>query len=86
MTTTDTTDISLKTMRNSSSELKKRNAGYKEKTQNIFDAANKYKGKYALRFKDKSGRKVDVKISILPIELCEFKGIPLYQERYLRLF
>lgn len=56
---------------------KNRNVIYKGKTQNILDAANKFKGKYALRFKDKSGRKVDVKISILPIALCEFKGIPL---------
>lgn len=56
---------------------KNRNVIYKGKTQNILDVANKFKGKYALKFKDKSGRTVDVKISILPIELCEFKGVPL---------
>ena len=36
-----------------------------------------FKGKYALKFKNKDGKKVDVKISIIPIELCEFKVTPL---------
>lgn len=47
------------------------------KTQNILDVANMFKGKYALKFKNKDGKKIDVKISIIPIELCEFKGTPL---------
>lgn len=56
---------------------KNRNVIYNGKTQNILDVANMFKGKYALKFKNKDGKKVDVKISIIPIELCEFKGTPL---------
>ena len=56
---------------------KNRNVKYKGKTENILEVANKFKGKYALKFKDKNGRKIDVKISIIPIELCEFQGVPL---------
>ena len=56
---------------------KNRNVKYKGKTENILEVANKFKGKYALKFKDKSGRKIDVKISIIPIELCEFQGVSL---------
>lgn len=56
---------------------KNRNVKYKGKTANILDVANNFKGKYALKFKDKNGRKTDVKISIIPIELCEFQGVPL---------
>ena len=50
---------------------------YKGKTENILDVASKFKGKYALKFMDKNGKKVDVKIGIIPIELCEFQGVPL---------
>jgi hypothetical protein len=56
---------------------KNRNVKYKGKTENILEVANRFKGKYALKFKDKNGRKIDVKISIIPIELCEFQGVPL---------
>ena len=56
---------------------KNRNVKYKGKTENILEAANRFKGKYALKFKAKNGRKIDVKISIIPIELCEFQGVPL---------
>ena len=56
---------------------KNRNVIYNGKTQNILDVANMFKGKYALKFKNKDGKKIDVKISIIPIELCEFKGTPL---------
>ena len=56
---------------------KNRNVKYKGKTENILEVANKFKGKYALKFKDKNGRKIDVKISIIPIELCEFQGVSL---------
>ena len=50
---------------------------YKGKTENILEVANRSKGIYALKFKDKNGRKIDVKISIIPIELCEFQDVPL---------
>lgn len=56
---------------------KNRNVKYKGKTENILEVANRFKGKYALKFKDKNGIKIDVKISIIPIELCEFQGVPL---------
>ena len=56
---------------------KNRNVKYKGKTENILEVANKFNGKYALKFKDKNGRKIDVKISIIPIELCEFQGVSL---------
>ena len=56
---------------------KNRNVIYNGRTQNILDVANSFKGKYALKFKNKDGKKIDVKISIIPIELCEFKGTPL---------
>lgn len=51
-----------------------RNVIYKAKTQNILDVANMFKGKYSLKFMNKEGKFVDAKISIIPIELCEFKG------------
>ena len=56
---------------------KNRNVKYKGKTENILEVANRFKGKYALKFKDKNGRKIDVKISIIPIELCKFQDVPL---------
>ena len=56
---------------------KNRNVKYKGKTENILDVASKFKGKYALKFMDKNGKKVAVKISIIPIELCDFQGVPL---------
>ena len=56
---------------------KNRNVIYNGKTQNILDVANLFKGKYALKFINKEGKKIDVKISIIPIELCEFKGTKL---------
>ena len=56
---------------------KNRNVIYKGNTHNILDVANMFKGKYALKFKNKDGKKIDVKISIIPIELCEFKGTQL---------
>ena len=50
---------------------------YNGDTRNILDVANRFKGKYSLKFRNKEGKCVDVKISIIPIELCEFKGTSL---------
>jgi hypothetical protein len=49
---------------------KKRNVTYKGKTINILTLANRFKGKYSLKFKKKNGIEADCKISIIPIKLC----------------
>lgn len=46
-----------------------RNVKYKGKTINILELANKYKGKYALKFKGKKGEIIHCKISYIPISL-----------------
>jgi len=51
---------------------KNRNVIYKSKTQNIMDAANLYKGNYRMDFMDKHGKKIECKISYIPVKLCEF--------------
>ena len=56
---------------------KNRNVIYKNKTVNILELAKRFKGKYKLEYKDKSGFKRNVKISIIPIKLCEFKNTEL---------
>lgn len=56
---------------------KNRNVIYKGKTINILKLANTFKGKYKLEYKDKSGINRSVKISIIPIRLCEFKNTEL---------
>lgn len=44
---------------------------------NILELANRFKGKYKLEYKDKGGIKRSVKISIVPIRLCEFRNTEL---------
>ena len=51
---------------------KNRNVIYKGKTQNIMDVANGYKGKYSMNFTDKHYKRVECKISYIPVQLCEF--------------
>ena len=53
---------------------KNRNVIYNGKTQNIMDVANKYKGNYRMDFMDKHGKKIECKISYIPVDLCEFPG------------
>jgi len=48
---------------------KNRNVIHKGKKVNILVLAEQYKGKYSLKFKKKNGRKVDCKISIVPVSL-----------------
>lgn len=43
-----------------------------EKMQNIMDVAGNYKGNYRMDFKDKDGKKIECKISYIPVQLCEF--------------
>ena len=56
---------------------KNRNVIYKGETVNILDLANRFKGKYKLEYTDKSGINRNVKISIIPIRLCEFRNTEL---------
>lgn len=56
---------------------KNRNVIYKNKTVNILDLAKRFKGKFKLEYTDKSSMKRSVKISIVPIKLCEFKDTEL---------
>ena len=51
---------------------KNRNVIYNGKTQNIMDVAGNYKGNYRMDFKDKHGKKIECKISYIPVRLCEF--------------
>ena len=51
---------------------KNRNVIYKGKTQNIMDVAEKYKGAYRMDFMDKRGKRMECKISYIPVRLCEF--------------
>ena len=48
---------------------KNRDVIYKDKRINILELAKRFKGKYALKFKNKGGFKADCKISIVPIKL-----------------
>ena len=50
---------------------KNRNVIYNGKTWNIMDVANKYKGNYRMDFMDKHGKKVECKISYIPVSLCK---------------
>ena len=56
---------------------KNRNVIYKDETVNIIDLTKHFKGKYKLEYADKSCVKRNVKISIIPIRLCEFKNTEL---------
>lgn len=56
---------------------KNRNVIYKNKTINILKLANQFKGKYKLEYRDKSGIKIGVKISLIPIGLHEFGNTEL---------
>jgi len=49
-----------------------RNCVYKGKTILIDKLSKRFKGKYVLKFKEKSGKKSNCKISIVPIELPDF--------------
>lgn len=52
---------------------KNRNVVYKGKTQNIMTVAKQHKGKYKMNFKGKTGKNIELKISIISVNLCEFK-------------
>ena len=51
---------------------KNRSVIYKGKTHNIMDVAKKFKGKYVINFKDRSGKNIQCKMSCIPVRLCEF--------------
>lgn len=48
---------------------KNRNVRHKGKIVNILEPASRYKGKYSMKFKDKSGKEIQCKISYIPITL-----------------
>jgi hypothetical protein len=48
---------------------KNRDVIYKDERMNILTLANRFKGKYSLKFKKKDGKTADCKISIVPIKL-----------------
>lgn len=52
---------------------KNRNVIYKGESKNIMEVAKKYKGKYKLPFRMKDGRRIDLKISMIPVSLCSNK-------------
>lgn len=49
-----------------------RNVVYNNKSLNILEVSNKYKGKYSLILTSQDGKKVNAKISYIPIELPAF--------------
>ena len=51
---------------------KNRDIIYKNKTCNIMDVAKKYKGNYCMGFTDRHGKKIQCKISYIPVKLCAF--------------
>jgi hypothetical protein len=51
-----------------------RNCVYNGKKILINKLANRYKGQFALKFKSKDGKKVNCKISIVPVELPNYPG------------
>lgn len=56
---------------------KNRNVIYNGQTCNIIDVALRYKGAYRMDFKNKGGRRVQCKISCIPVRLCEFPATEL---------
>ena len=51
---------------------KNRSIIYKNKTCNIMDVAKKYKGNYCMGFTDRNDKKIQCKISYIPVRLCAF--------------
>jgi len=49
---------------------KNRDVIYKGERINILSLAERYKGKYRMKYKKKNGKQVECKISIVPIRLC----------------
>ena len=56
---------------------KNRNVIYNGKTQNIMKVAERYKGNYRMDFIDIHGKKIDCRISYIPVSLCEFPNVKL---------
>ena len=51
---------------------KNRNVIYNGNTCNIMDVASLYKGNFRMDFTDKSGKRINCKMSCIPVKLCEF--------------
>jgi len=57
--------------------LGNRNCIHKGKTVLVSSLASRFKGKYVLNFKAKDGRKIDCKVSIVPVALPAYPDKPL---------
>jgi len=55
-----------------------RNVFFKDKLLNVLDLANRYKGKYLIKFKDKKGKIIESKITSIPVNLPAFPGKQFY--------
>lgn len=51
---------------------KNRNVIYKNKTQNVMDVVNRYKGNYRMDFMDKHEKKTECKINYIPVNYMNF--------------
>ena len=56
---------------------KNRSVRFKGETRNILEVANLFKGKYRIDFKDKKGKPISCKTSIIPVSLPKHPNIPL---------
>ena len=54
-----------------------RNVCFKGETQNIMEIAKRFKGKYRIDFKDKKGKTISCKTTIIPVSLPKHPNIPL---------
>lgn len=54
-----------------------RNVKFKNETRNILEVAKQFKGKYRIDFKDKKGRIISCKTTIIPVSLPKYPKIPL---------
>jgi len=50
---------------------------FKDETLNIMEIAKKFKGKYRIDFKDRKGKTISYKTSIIPVSLPKYPNIPL---------
>jgi len=56
---------------------KNRHVRYKDEARNILEVANQFKGKYRIDFKDRKGKAISCKTSIIPVSLPKYPHIPM---------
>jgi hypothetical protein len=57
--------------------MKDRNVRYKGETRNIMEVAKQFKGKYRIDFKDKKGKPIFCKTTIIPVSLPKYPNVSL---------